>query len=300
MKRSFALLLLAATACQSTTPELSDSWGALPIHDRIEVEYHGSLRANPSASMKIEEFTNELIGADDERGSWSIKVGVIETTASAVHKLLGEGVLGGNGNLSAVVVSNDEMQSTIAQLIESGDGSMLSEPQMMVYEGTRASMTIANQTAFIDHFDFEAGPDSFLMGPEVGVFLDGFMMDMIPHGLDEAGDASLQFKITWSVLVEMQEVESDYPLGGASITIQVPVFMRQDVSGQLAMGPEEAVVLPVLYGKGDQRLLVIVRVDPMISSEQQAELDSAKQELLRQDGTPGVVFGAKQKLEDEI
>jgi hypothetical protein len=250
--------------------------------------------------MKMEEFTNELIGADDERGSWSIKVGVIETTASAVHKLLGEGVLGGNGSLSAGVVSNDEMQSTIAQLIESGDGVMFSEPKMMVYEGTRASMSVANQTAFIDHFDFEAGPSSFLMDPEVGVFLDGYLMDMIPQGLDEAGDASLQFKITWSVLVEMQEIESDYPLRGTSITIQVPVFMRQDISGQLAMGPDEAVVLPVLYGKDDQRWLVVVRVDPMISPEQQAGLDSAKREFLRQEGAPGVVFGAKLKLEDEI
>lgn len=270
MKHTLALCLLAATACQSTSPQLSDSWGALPILDRMEVEYHGSLRANSSRAMKIEEFSNEGFEDAGDRGSWTIRVGVVETSAQAVHKLFGDGVLDEDGNSTAGLVSHEAMQSTIAELIDSGDGVMFSEPKMLVYEGTRASMTVANQTAFIDHFDFEPTPSSILMDPEIGVFLDGFLIDMIPHGLDDAGDARLEFKMTWSVLVEMQEVESDYPLGGQSVTIQVPVFMRQDVAGQIAMGPEEAVILPVLYGQDNQRLLVIVRVDPAALPDQPA------------------------------
>jgi len=55
----------------------------------------------------------------------------------------------------------------------------------------------------------------------------------------------------------MNEVESSYPLGVA-FTIQVPVFMRQDLNGLLTMSEDQAVVLPVLYGEGDQRLLIVV------------------------------------------
>jgi hypothetical protein len=258
MKRSFALLLLAATACQSTTPELSDSWGALPVLDRVEIEYRGSLRTTGDAGLKIPEFEYVDVSAGTTPPAWMIQVSVFDTSQQGVHRLIGESAMTENNQLSGGVVSLEEMQRTLGAMVDAGDAALINEPRLVVFEGSRASMTVANQTAFIDHFDFERTPTSILMDPEIGVFMSGLLIDMVPQGRNDDGKLELEFHLTLSELIEMNEVESSYPLGGGSLTIQVPVFMRQDLNGLLTMSKDQAVVLPVLYAEGNRRLLIVV------------------------------------------
>jgi hypothetical protein len=258
MKRSFALLLLAATACQSTTPELSDSWGALPVLDRVEIEYRGSLRTTGDAGLKIPEFEYVDVSAGTTPPAWMIQVSVFDTSQQGVHRLIGESAMTENNQLSGGVVSLEEMKRTLGAMVDAGDAALINEPRLVVFEGSRASMTVANQTAFIDHFDFERTPTSILMDPEIGVFMSGLLIDMVPQGRNDDGKLELEFHLTLSELIEMNEVESSYPFGGAPLTIQVPVFMRQDLNGLLTMSEDQAVVLPVLYAEGNRRLLIVV------------------------------------------
>lgn len=260
MKRLLLIPLLAATACQSTT-QTTESWNPLPVLDRIEVEYRGSLRVSADDGMKIPEFDSFDVESADAPDTWQISVGVLETNAVVVRSLIGESVMTEGNSWGAGVVPLAALQESLGEVLATGAGTELSSPKLLVFTGQRATMTIANQTAFIDHFDFEPTPHSVLMDPEIGVFMDGFLMDVVPHGEDEDGHAQLEFRLTLAELVQMKEIESDYPLQGQSITIQVPVFMRQDLSGQLAMKPDQAVVLPVLYGDGLRRLLVVVRIE---------------------------------------
>ena len=261
MKRLLLIPLLAATACQSTTPQLSDNWGALPILDRVEVEYRGSVRVSADDAMKIPDFEATAVEDVESARAWQVRAGFVELSSQAVARLVGNSVMTEGQKWGAGIVSLEEMQQTISSLIESGDGVMISDPSMVVHEGTRATVTIANQTAFVDHFDFEPTPESILMDPEVGAFLDGLLLDVRPLGIDDKGRARVEVGVTWSELIEMQEVETDYPLDGLSVTMQVPVFMRQDLNGLVGMGPDQAVVLPVLYGDQGKRMLVILRVD---------------------------------------
>ena len=257
MKRSLSLLLLAATACQTTAPELSDSWGALPVLDRVEIEYRGSVRTTGDAGLKIPEFEYIDVSERTTPPAWMIQVGVFETTQQGVHRLIGESAMTENNQLSGGVVSLEQMQRTLGAMVDANDATLVNEPRLVVYEGTRASMTVANQTAFIDHFNFERTPSAALMDPEIGVFMSGLLIDMVPQGRNADGKLELDFRLTLSELIEMNEVESSYPLGVA-FTIQVPVFMRQDLNGLLTMSEDQAVVLPVLYCEGDQRLLIVV------------------------------------------
>lgn len=263
MKRLLILPLLALTACQSTTSQLSDDWGALPILDRVEVEYRGSVRVASSDGMTIPETLNDGVTVEDLENaeSWQVRAGFVELSREAVARLIGDSLMTEGHTWGAGTVSLEQMQETIRDLIDSGDGVLVSDPHMVVHEGTHAALTIANQTAFIDHFDFEPSPESILMDPEIGVFLDGILLDVCPLGVDENGRALVEVKVTWSELIEMHEIETDYPLNAQSITMQVPLFMRQDLNGLVSMGPDQAVVLPVLYGDDGQRMLVILRVD---------------------------------------
>jgi hypothetical protein len=288
MKRSLALLLLAATACQSAAPDLSDSWGALPVLDRVEIEYRGSLRTTGDAGLKIPEFEYVDVSEGTTPPAWMIQVGVFETTTQGVHRLIGDSAMTENNQLSGGVVSLEEMQRTLGAMVDAGDSTLVNEPRLVVYEGSRASMTVANQTAFIDHFDFEPTPSSILMDPEIGVFMSGLLIDMVPQGRNADGKLELEFHLTLSELIEMNEVESSYPLG-VSFTMQVPVFMRQDLRGLLTMSEDQAVVLPVLYGEGNQRLLIVVHAKSVAVPD-----EAPATQLLE------VPAGVKRSSEDEI
>ena len=211
--------------------------------------------------MKIPEFDSVSIDDENAPDTWQIRVGVLETQAPVVHSLIGESVMAEGDSWGAGVVPLAALQASLGEVLSTGAGVEISSPKLLVFTGQRATMTIANQMAFIDHFEFEPSPLSVLMDPEIGVFMDGFLMDVVPHGEDEQGRAQLEFRLTLAELVEMQEIESDYPLQGQSITMQVPVFMRQDLSGQLAMKADQAVVLPVLYGDDLRRILVVVQIE---------------------------------------
>ena len=265
MKPIFPLLLLGLASCQ-TKVQLSDSWNTLPVLDRVEVEYRGSLLASPGEGMRVHGHGFESLPNEEDPGmvhEWSIKFGFVETSAEAVARLFQDDVRDGAAGFGgARIVPHEAMQQTIASLIESGDGVMISDPRLLVLGKTRASVVVSNQTAFIRNFNFELTDQAILVDPEVGVFSDGLLADVIPGELTEDGDALLQFHVVASELVEMKEVESSYPYRGQSITLQVPVFTRQDVSGTLRIGPDEAAILPALVGRDGKRLLVIVRMDP--------------------------------------
>lgn len=258
MKRFFALLLLAATACQSTAPQLSDSWGALPVLDRVEIEYRGSLRCSNDAGLKIPEFEYVDVKEGKTPPAWMIQVGVFDTSQQGVHRLIGNSAMTANNQLSGGVVALEEMQRTLGAMVDAGDATLVNEPRLVVFEGSRASMTVANQTAFVDHFDLERTSSASLMDPEIGVFMSGLLIDMVPQGRNGDGKLELEFRLTLSELLEMNEVESRAPISGSSLTLQVPVFMRQDLNGLLTLADDEAIVLPVLYGEGNQRLLIVV------------------------------------------
>lgn len=291
MKRLLLLPLLAATACQSTTPQLSDGWGALPILDRVEFEYRGSVRVSADDAMKIPDFEATAVEDVENAQAWQVRAGFFELSNVAVARLIGNSLMTEGGTWGGGLVDLGEMQRTMGSLIDSGDGEVVSDPAMIVYEGTRATVTIANQTAFVDHFEFEPTPGSILMDPEVGVFLDGLLLDVRPLGVDENNMARVEVHVTWSELIDMKEVESDYPLRGQSITMQVPVFMRQDLSGVVGMGPDQAVVMPVLYGDDGKRLLVILRVDMVdettVNSGIYPSKDDAEEEESAEGDSPG-------------
>ena len=278
MKRLLFAPLLAATACQSTTPQLSDDWGALPILDRVEIEYRGSLRVSADDAMKIPDFEQPFVEDLESAPAWQVRAGFIQLSSTAVARLVGNSLMTEGQKWGAGIVDLKQMQQTVGSLIDAGDGVMISDPDMLVAEGTRATLTIANQTAFIDYFDFQPTPGAILMDPEIGVFMDGLLLDVSPLGIGEDGRAQIEVGVTLSELFEMQEIESEYPVDGQSITLQVPVFMRQDLHGRVSMGPEQAVVLPVLYGDGDRRMLVILRVDLVDESTQGAGISDLDEE----------------------
>lgn len=265
MKRLLFFPLLAAVSCQSQA-QLSDSWGSLPVLDRVEVEYHGALLASANKGLKVDGGMFESQPEIDEPGlvrEWNIKFGLIETSSEAVARLFGlEDSDVGSDGIGARIVSNVQMQETISALVDAGDGVLINDPNLLVLGRTRANLVIANQTAFIDHYEFEMTERAILVDPEIDVFADGLLVDVIPQAAGPDGEARLDFRVVCSELVEMQEIESAYPYRGQAITLQVPVFMRQDLSGTLQLAADEAAILPAMLGRDGKRLLVLVQLAP--------------------------------------
>lgn len=283
MKRLLFFPLLAAVSCQTQT-QLSDSWGSLPVLDRVEVAYHGALLANADQGLSQHTLSGNVQPEDDDPGlvhEWNIKMGFIETSSEAVARLFGEQDDTSELSRGARVIPHELMKQTLAALVDSGDGVMISDPSMRVLGKTRATMSILNQTAFVDHFNFEVAENAVLVDPEVEVFADGLMVDVIPQDLDKEGKAQLQFHIACSELVEMHELKSAYPYRGQAVTLQVPLFMRQDLSGTIRMGPDEAVALPVMLGENGRRLLIFIRLDRMEGEPVDLTAERQKWEDLR-------------------
>lgn len=279
MTRSLIFLpLLALASCQTQT-ELSDQWNALPIVDRIEVEYRGSLYSGASHDVEIPEFEAVEIDENEPTPVWMIESAVLSMDEVAAARLLGDASVPQGDHLSAAIVDREVLAQTLDALRESGDGVQLSGPKLSVYETQRATLLIANQKSFIGHFEIERSPDAMLLDPVIGVFVDGLLVDVMVQGLGDSDQARLDFRLTMANLQKMEEVEAKAPVGGQKLTIQVPVFLRQDVTGQWRVNEDQAVVLPVLLGEDGQRLVVSLA----LKKSEQVALSPAERRESRQD-----------------
>jgi len=265
-----AVSLLGLASCQQNEP-LADTWGALPILDRVEVEYFGTLNTQAADGLEIPEFDALNLSDEELRNTpqWMVQTRMISLKERAVARLLGGSSMLEGDALSGGVVDAQLAEEVIDALIEAGDGTEVNAPRVLVMEGQRGTLTILNQVAYVEHFNFARTPTSLIGDPEIEVFGSGILLDVRPLGYDENELGLLSFSLTWSELLEMSEVEGSFPYGASPVTIQVPVYARQDLKGQLRSDTGQAVLLPVLYGADEQCVLIVVEFMRVFSPETQ-------------------------------
>ncbi len=276
-----APLALAATlllgACQSG-PALSDSWSTLEYDGRFEVEYAGELRAQPAARMAEMPPADGLTGGHPsgilDAGTkqppkqWVVHLELVQMSIHAVNKLLpgafvpGEAILGGK-------VSKADFEAAFEAMTEAEDAISLSSPTVLCNGGEQAWVTMLQQNAFINGFEYKRALGSVIADPEVGVFHSGLAVGLLPDQSAFANQTLVKFDLTLTDLLDMDTITAEFPRATAPLSLQVPVFSEQIIRGEVNLHADEAAFLPYFYTTDDQLMVVFLTAEPVGKSRKE-------------------------------
>jgi hypothetical protein len=269
----YLLGLLLLGACQSGA-KLSDEWQSLKVDQHFEVDYQSKILAGGDwPENQLDESLNDVPSELESLGSWAIRPIILKLSREAAVRLLPEALDGQAGQMSSEIVAH-----TLKTMVSVGDAVVLWSPRLAVYDRTRASLAIQNQKAFIQSFGLQQTSDAFLADPEVGVFRDGFKMIVGPSSLGSSGTGTLSFEIEWSELLTMKEVQSRYPNSADPMTMQVPVYAMQHISGSFDMANGRASYMPAITTSDGQIVLIFFEAKLMLdqtSAQREPSFDQA-------------------------
>ncbi len=262
-----AALLLAS--CQSG-PQLSDSWSTLEVSSQFDVEYIGELRAQPAARMMSVEPPKGLglghpsgildAGMAKPPQQWAVHLELVQMSIQALNKLL-PGAFPGGGPVQGGKVKQAEFRQALEAMTLAQDGIQLSSPSVLCNGGEHAWMTMLQQSAFLNGFEYKRGLGSLVVDPEVSVFHSGLAVGLLPDQSAIAGEASLEFDITMTDLLKMNEVKASFPNQAGPLGIQVPVYSQQVLKGSVHLAADEVAYLPYLYTNEGEMMMVFLHVE---------------------------------------
>jgi hypothetical protein len=280
----YPLSLLLLGACQSSA-NLSDDWQALPVDRHFDVDYQGGILAGKrpaelSLASELHPYrgvatstgagpldAGETGGVDPAR-VWTIHPYIVKLSQTAARRWL-PGALDG----LAGYLPRGEFETSLATLVEAGDAQIFSGSNMTAFEQRRVRLMILSQQAFIHSFELERNSELLIADPNVEVFNGGIVFDITPSSLSkladgglspvESGDAGpaevqLDFSFDLNELLAMEEIRSSFPSFTSALTMQVPVFVTQSLSGSFALQADQTVHLPAIHTADDHVLLIFV------------------------------------------
>lgn len=265
-------------SCQSG-PQLSDTWSALEFHSPFEVEYSGELRAHPlsdgDGSGPFQAVKGEQAGGILDAGmskppqQFVIRAWLYQMSDPAVQRLLPNALPGGSPNLRGGKINREKFDLTLEAMTEAGDGQNVSTPSIICNEAEQAWVTLVQQTAYLEGFTYKRAPNTVIADPEVGVFHSGIALGAIPAHSALAGEASIEFNLTMSDLLDMETVTAEFPRNTAPLSMQVPVFSQQNLRGQVNLAPDEVAFLPYFYTTDGQRLMIFLSIEAIGEGQEQ-------------------------------
>jgi hypothetical protein len=253
------------SACQSS-PNLSDSWSTVEIGDRFEVSYSGELRAQPSARMggmpPADGLQSGILDAGMAKPpqQWVVHLELVQMSRAAVDKLL-PGAFPPGGPIEGGRLNRTEFQHAFDAMIEAKDAVNLSSPTVLCNGGEHAWVTMLQQNAFINGFEYKRALGALIADPEVGVFHSGLAVGLLPSQSAFANKALLKFDLTLTDLLEMDTITAEFPRETAPLSLQVPVFSEQTLSGEVHLAADEAAFLPYFYTTDDQLMMIFITAE---------------------------------------
>ncbi|MBT4816156.1 MAG: hypothetical protein HON70_10675 [Lentisphaerae bacterium] len=92
------------------------------------------------------------------------------------------------------------MQLILRAVEKSKRSEVVTEPSLMVYNATRATLTVANQVSYVSDFDVEIAQAASIAAPIVRVVMDGVFLDVTPVVSSDRRSVSIDLRPTVATL----------------------------------------------------------------------------------------------------
>ncbi len=247
--RSLPLLAFLCCACAST-PVLD--LAPLPEGRAVAVQY--ASRLAPHVAAPPGPSGADPVAAEPTDGT-QVRIGCrlyAIDAASAPLTSAGDAVFGR-------VLERAAFERTLEGWMAAGAATTVSRPSLVLPSGRGATLSVLTQIAYVAAFDVKPVHSARIADPNVATVDDGFVIDVRARAGEPSAPIDLDVALRQTELV-MPLLEGDARLPGTrqSVTIQVPIALRQDLAAQVALGAGDVLVLGGLFeGQGGRRIVAV-------------------------------------------
>ena len=137
----------------------------------------------------------------------------------------------GMGGLSAqwTLLDDAEVQMILRAVEKSKRSEIVTEPSLMVYNATRATLTVANQVSYVSDFDVEIAQAASIAAPIVRVVMDGVFLDVTPVVSSDRRSVSIDLRPTVATLRRPIRTFQTSLGSGSPVTIMLPEIELQKI-----------------------------------------------------------------------
>ncbi len=136
-----------------------------------------------------------------------------------------------SGGLSMqwALLDDAEVQMILRAVEKSKRSEVVTEPRLMVYNATRATLTVANQVSYVADFDVEIAQAASIAAPIVRVIMDGVFLDVTPVVSSDRRSVSIDLRPTVATLKRPIRTFQTSLGSGSPVTIMLPELELQKV-----------------------------------------------------------------------
>jgi type II secretory pathway component GspD/PulD (secretin)/tetratricopeptide (TPR) repeat protein len=141
------------------------------------------------------------------------------------------GGLENSGGLSLqwALLDDSEVQLILRAVQKSKRSEVVTEPRLMVYNATRATLTVANQVSYVSDFDVEIAQAASIAAPIVRVVMDGVFLDVLPVVSSDRRSVSIDLRPTVATLRRPIRTFQTSLGSGSPVTIMLPEIELQKI-----------------------------------------------------------------------
>ncbi len=243
MIRALFVVLLAIPvlgACAAPLPFPADP---PPAHAEFPVTYEARI-AGLSPEAAHSPLVEDQLPAEPPPGDAGLPIEVacelVQLDAIAAEALFGWSPADG----VARALDHASVRGILDEAQRSDRATTIAAPRLTLFDRQRGTLTIANQTAYISHFDLEVGGGRAVADPVVKVAADGLFLHLRPAGTPGSTEVALDLDMTISTLQRpIAVVEAVLPGSPTPVQIQQPVLCTQRLTTSAALAPSECLVL---------------------------------------------------------
>lgn len=135
----------------------------------------------------------------------------------------------GGLSLQWALLDDAEVEMILRAVQKSKRSEVVTEPRLMVYNASRATLTVANQVSYVSDFDVEIAQAASIAAPIVRVIMDGVFLDVTPVVSSDRRSVSIDVRPTVATLVRPVRTFQTSLGSGSPVTIMLPEVELQKI-----------------------------------------------------------------------
>ncbi|MAW61100.1 MAG: hypothetical protein CMJ94_09705 [Planctomycetes bacterium] len=172
---------------------------------------------------RSENLYDLALGAGNNSSSFLGDTGATDDTSS-------DGLTNSGGlSLQWALLDDAEVEMILRAVQKSKRSEVVTQPSLMVYNATRATLTVANQVSYVSDFDVEIAQAASIAAPIVRVIMDGVFLDVTPVVSSDRRSVSIDLRPTVATLVRPVRTFQTSLGSGSPVTIMLPEVELQKI-----------------------------------------------------------------------
>ena len=135
----------------------------------------------------------------------------------------------GGMSLQWVLLSSIELEVILRAVEKSNRNEQVTEKKLLVYNGTRATLSVVNQVSYVADFDPEIAQGASIARPIVRVAMDGIFLDVLPVVTADRRSCAIDLRPTVATLTRPIKTFQTSLGGGSPVNIMLPELELQKV-----------------------------------------------------------------------